>query len=335
MPGLRKNIIKLALAERVNAWISSVKDEELQKKLRQDTLVSGGAIASMLAGEKVNDYDIYFTTKETALAVAEYYVKVFNETKGTLPTKAIRSCNPEVKLMHRQNILGDTEERVIIYMKSAGVASETQDEYKYFEYGPEMSTDEFINSVGRSVDNEMDDIKANTDPIEVSQELNELTKEKGKFRPVFFSENAITLSDKVQLVVRFWGDPDKIHENYDYAHAMCCYHHGTGDLKLHPEALESILSKTLIYRGSLYPMASLFRTRKFIERGWRISAGQMLKIIWQLNKVDLNNSAILREQLLGVDQAYFSELLRALENKAPGERVDATYLAKLVDQIFE
>lgn len=49
----------------------------------------------------------------------------------------------------------------------------------------------------------------------------------------------------------------------------------------------------------------------------------------------MKDTAVLREQLLGVDQAYMHQLLRALENKEAGTRVDATYLAKLIDEIFE
>jgi hypothetical protein len=169
-----------------------------------------------------------------------------------------------------------------------------------------------------------------------ANDLAEIVKDKKtKYRPVFFSENAITLSDKVQLVMRFYGTPSEIHENYDYAHAMCYYDYKENDLVLHSEALECILSKTLIYKGSLYPVASIFRVRKFIQRGWRITAGQLLKIVWQLNDIDLKDPAVLREQLIGVDQAYMHQLLRALETKDATQRIDATYLAKLVDEIFE
>jgi hypothetical protein len=144
---------------------------------------------------------------------------------------------------------------------------------------------------------------------------------KGSYRPVFLSENAITLSDKVQLVVRFYGEPSQLHENYDYAHAMCYYKYATDELSCPQEALECMLSKTLIYKGSLYPLASIFRLRKFIARGWRISAGQMLKIMFQISKLDFSDSKVLYEQLIGVDQAYMHQLIRALENREPGTRI--------------
>lgn len=325
MAGIKSQVIKLHLIDKLNDWVKSIKDESLQKMVRADTIVSGGAIASMLLGEKINDYDLYFRTKETALAVANYYTKVFNETTRSKALGLMSTSSPQVKEMKRTNIKGIEEDRIVIFMQSAGVASETQEEYNYYEGMDEISADQF-----------MDQLKSETSPIEVANELHEITKEKDKpYRPVFFSENAITLSKKVQLVVRFYGTPSEIHENYDFAHAMCYFDWSKNELSLHPEALESLLSKTLRYKGSLYPMASLFRIRKFIERGWRISAGQMLTIVWQLNALDLQNSQVLREQLLGVDQAYFHQLLRALENKDGNQRVDATYIAKLVDEIFE
>lgn len=321
--GMKASTVKLVLKKKMENWFESISDQALVKLLKRDTIVSGGAIASMLAGEKVNDYDIYFRTKETALACAKYYVDIFNATNGQLSTTAMRSCNPQVKLDTRENIKGENEERVIIYMKSSGVASEDQGEYRYFEGEAEVSADAFMDSL-------------NTSPADTVEELVTIVKDKkNPYRPVFFSENAITLSDKVQVVVRFFGSPDEIHENYDYAHAMCHYDYNSNSLTLHPEALEAILSRTLIYKGSLYPIASIFRVRKFIQRGWRITAGQLLKIIWQINEIDLKNSVVLREQLLGVDQAYMHQLLRALETKDASVRIDATYLAKLVDEIFE
>lgn len=323
MSGMKSNTIKLVLRQKLDDWLSTIDSEPVKTLIKRDVIVSGGAIASMLSGEKVNDYDLYFKTKETTEAVANYYVDKFNASNGQLSTTAMRSCNPQVKVETRKNVKGNDEERVVIYMKSSGVASEVQTEYRYFETESETSTDAFMDSL-------------NTNPMETVSDLVEIVKDKKtKYRPVFFSENAITLSEKVQIVIRFYGSPSEIHENYDYAHSMCYYNYISNELVLHPESLECILSKTLIYKGSLYPIASIFRVRKFIARGWRITAGQLLKIIWQINEIDLKDPVILREQLIGVDQAYMHQLLRALETKDSNQRIDGTYLAKLIDEIFE
>lgn len=333
--GMKSTTIKLVIRERLTKWSDSITDEALKTLVKRDTIVSGGCIASMLMGDRVNDYDLYFRTKETALAVANYYVNVFNETKGKLATTAAASCNPSVKEEKRVNIKGNEENRIIIYMKSSGVASETQDTaYRYFENaaqdGPEEDFFAGLQGYETSMEGAMDE-----NPLSVGEQVKEEMRnaKKAAFRPVFLSDNAITLSDKVQLVVRFYGNPAEIHENYDFAHAMCYYDWHSDNLALPADALEAMMSKSLIYKGSLYPLCSLFRVRKFIARGWRISAGQMLKIIFQIADVDLKDPKVLREQLIGVDMAYMFELIRTIEKETG--KIDSTYLAKLVDTIFD
>lgn len=319
---MKSRTIRVSLRASMKTYIESIRDQRVRGLVERDLLVCGGAIASMLANEKVNDFDIYFKTIETVKAVAQYYVDEFNVCNKALSTH-VTNCEPTVRELDMPNCRGEIERRVIIYIKSAGVAGETQESYQYFESQPEASANEFVESL-------------NIDQIKAGQEMNEILKaQKGKYRPVFFSDNAITLSDKVQLVLRFYGEPSEIHDNYDYAHAMCSYDYANDILQLHPEALESILGRNLVYKGSLYPIASLFRIRKFLKRGWSITAGQMLKIVWQVNDLKLDDPAVLRDQLIGVDVAYMAQLLSVLKNKEPGVRVDSTYIAKIIDEIFD
>jgi len=333
MSGMKASTIKTVLSNRIEDWISTIKDETLVNDIKNDVIICGGSIASMLLGEKINDYDIYFRTKGTAKKVAEYYVSVFNsENKDKKIT--MDGSQPVVIEEYIVNIKGVTEPRIVIKIKSAGVASETQSEYKYFEAQPEHETEKFFDSLQSEKIVSSVDID-NEDSIQVVENLIEELKDKKKpkYRPIFLSDNAITLSDKVQLIIRFFGEPAELLDNYDFIHAMNYYDYKNKYLHLEPAALESLLSKALVYEGSLYPIASLFRIRKFIERGWRITAGQMLKIIWQISEIDMNDPKILREQLIGVDQAYMYQLLEALKNN--NGRIDSTYIAKLVDEIFE
>jgi hypothetical protein len=303
--GRKRRGIVHELNKKLSDWLDSIDDEELRNVVAKDTIVTGGAIASMLLGERVNDFDVYFRTKSTARSVAEYYVKKFNEIKPS------SDYAPEVREETRKNAKGEMEDRVIIWLQSAGVASEEQSGYAYFETLDESATAEFVESLV-----EKDDEPA-TQP----------------YRSVFLSENAITLSDKVQLVTRFYGEPDKIHDNYDFVHATCYYDYGTRELVLPAEALECLLSRTLVYRGSLYPVASIFRMKKFLDRGWRITAGQQLKIMWQISELDLRDYSVLREQLTGVDMAYMWQLIEALHNTDP-EKISSTYVSEIIDRIF-
>jgi hypothetical protein len=160
-------------------------------------------------------------------------------------------------------------------------------------------------------------------------------KGKGTYRPLFLTDNAISLSDKMQLIIRFYGTPEEIHKNFDFVHCTGVYSYQDDSLHLSPEMMESLLTKRLKYVGSLYPLASMMRIRKFLKRGWSISAGQMLKIMTQCKAVDYSSPTMLTEQLMGVDVAYMWELIKEINNTAPGTRVDETYLASLIDRIFE
>ena len=140
----------------------------------------------------------------------------------------------------------------------------------------------------------------------------------------------------MQLILRFYGNPGEIHGNFDFVHCMNYYEHvppAGGKITINPKALESLLSKQLQYHGSLYPVSSVIRTRKFIERGWKINAGQYLKMMLQISELDLTNPVVLEEQLTGVDTWYFAALVTSLREADP-EKVNATYIGAIIDRIF-
>jgi hypothetical protein len=97
--------------------------------------------------------------------------------------------------------------------------------------------------------------------------------------------------------------------------------------------MESILAKELRYVGSKYPICSVVRLRKFIARGWRINAGQILKMAMQISELDLTDISVLEDQLTGVDTAYFLQLIEKLKEKDP-EKVNAAYLVEIIDRMF-
>ena len=159
----------------------------------------------------------------------------------------------------------------------------------------------------------------------------------GSFAPTFMSSNAITLAGHpypLQIVLRFWGEPDKIHSTYDFAHCTNYWEMATNKLTLRPEALESLLSRTLIYRGSLYPVCSIMRLRKFIRRGWRINAGQILKILLQISGLKLDSFKVMEDQLTGVDSAYFEQALR-LCREGDDDQLDMCRFVQVLDKVFE
>jgi len=160
--------------------------------------------------------------------------------------------------------------------------------------------------------------------------------EGAKYQPICFSPNAVTLSDKIQVVVRFHGNPEEIHKNYDFVHATSYFYEGA--LILRKEALESLLQKRLVYIGSKYPICSIIRSKKFILRGYSISAGTYFKMCYQVSKLDLDDTVVLEDQLAGVDSMYFMTLISALSSKKekdPQFVPTYEYISEIIDRVFE
>jgi hypothetical protein len=314
--GMKSKTIKAILAKKMKDWASSIEDPAVFDLVMKNSIVTGGSIASMLLGEKVNDFDVYFRTRETALAVAKYYAARF-------APKAHNGIGCKISV-------DDTEDRIRIVIKSAGIASEngTETPYQYFEGRP---ADEATGYVG-DVMQDPGDIE---DAYQETEEAALETEDDGKpqYRPVFMSTNAITLSHRLQIVLRFVGEPDEIHKNYDFIHCTNYWTSWDRELELKPAALEALLAKELRYVGSKYPICSVIRLRKFIRRGWTINAGQILKMVWQISELDLTDHKVLEDQLTGVDVAYFVQLVAQLKEKDP-QKVNAAYLVEIIDRMF-
>lgn len=315
--GYKAKTIKQVIRKKIDAWLESIEDEAVRAQAKNNTIVTGGCIASMLLGEKVSDFDIYFRNRDTALMVANYYLARFKpETAKGIACKMF--------------VDETRQDRVRIVIKSAGIASEegTDKEYEYFEAQPEGSASGYVGEVMR----DPGDIQ---DTYEETEQAALETEDEGKpkFRPVFMSTNAITLSHKVQLILRFYGEPDQIHENYDFVHCTNYWRSWDKHLELRAAALEALLSRELRYVGSKYPICSLIRMRKFIRRGYSINAGQILKMVMQVSELNLKDINVLEEQLTGVDVAYFIEVIEKLRSK-DAEKVNSAYLIEIIDRMF-
>lgn len=162
----------------------------------------------------------------------------------------------------------------------------------------------------------------------------DLKTQKRKFGPYdvkFITTNALTLMDDVQLVLCSHGEPRDVSSRFDFLHCQGTYDSFSGKVSLSESILEAILNKELVYTGSDYPVASLIRTRKFIRRGWKINAGQYLKMAVDINRLDFDDPDTLKNQLIGVDVVYFD---RILNEDDPNElSVDA--IVNRIDEMFD
>lgn len=337
--GLKARTIKSILRRKMDDLLASIDDESVRNTMAQHAIITGGSIASMLLGEKVNDYDIYLDSKNAVVDIATYYVEKFKEnppprmrvTGEDIPiTVEVDDARTEIYMGHERAVDGTWREvertrtiqpRVRIKVKSAGVASEEGDasSYEYFEAEHDPDAPDTTAYVERAFSVVEDAAPAPDRP---------------PYRPVFLSSNAITLSDNVQIVIRFYGDPDTVHQSFDFEHCKSYWVAHTNDLVLPPSTMECLLARELRYGGSFYPLASIIRTRKFIKRGWSINAGQYLRMAMQVSKLDLENISVLEDQLVGVDTAYFNQIVNMLKAKFPDGKCPQAYLFALIDRMF-
>lgn len=292
--------IKKHLNAKLRDWISNIDDENIKTILKENVIVTGGAIVSLLTGETLHDYDVYFRTKESCLAVARYYVDKWNKTHSDKPV-SIRVCEETGK--------------IDCFVSSKGIADEDEEKISNISYNFASTEEE----------------------IEEALEEETESENKEKYRPRFITSNAITLSNKVQIVIRFYGEVEEIHKNYDFAHCTCAWSSWNDELFLPQKALECIINKELYYIGSKYPLCSIIRTRKYLERGYHINAGQYVKMCMQLNELDLKDVKVLEDQLTGVDTTYFQMMVDALQKhmeETGEEKVDTTYAMNLINKLF-
>ena len=351
---MKKKIINKVIKSKINDWLLSIDDLDLRKSLKDKIIVTGGCIASMLLNENVNDYDVYLTDKEIVKRISKYYCNKHNEInknkenkigmsakawvldgsdvelwkagKKTLPEFAHNYVN-DIPYIEPNILNGDTiqpsnmfvntsEDRIKIIINSDGVSSTDEDDKNY------------------------DDILTELDEINAQINTKESNEKEKKYQVAFLSSNAITLKNNIQIVIRFYGDADAIHENYDFVHTKNYWTFEDGVI-LNPKSIEAILNKELIYAGSKYPLSSVIRTRKFIKRGWQINAGQYLKMCFQISDLNLNDISVLEDQLVGVDSAYFSMFINIIRNdikkgklNSKSFNVNDTYVVSVIDKVF-
>lgn len=315
----RRNI-KANLRKKFNDWVESIEDPSVQNLVKEHSIITGGAITSLLLGDKPTDYDIYFDNLETTVKVANYYSK---KIKSSQPIYVALGPEKHIYPGERGQKWKDLElsgYRVWLVVKSAGIAGEEIDSgYQYFETIPDPN---------------------NVDVEHYVEQLSgklEIEDSKKKYQPVFSSSNAISLTNKIQVIIRFYGPATEIHKNFDFIHCKNWWHSNSGELYLNRDALEAIINKQLVYEGSQYPLASMFRIRKFLNKGWYINVADMLKIAYQIADLNLKDLVVLEDQLIGVDVAYFTNLIKHLkeaQEKDPKFNMGFHYLSSVLERVF-
>jgi hypothetical protein len=246
-----KQIEKL-LTGVMNNFLESINNSEIKNIIKERSYITGGCIPSMLMDEFVNDYDIYFYTKEDADRVKKYFETAHTKNK--------------------------------------------------------------------------DD----------------------KFHVKLITDNAINLSDKIQLITKFVGQPYDVVEKFDWKHIKSYYICKEERLYLTNNVYQLICEKELIYTGSDYPLSSLMRLKKYIKKGWNVSNTTILHIaldiVASFNRMEAERQfeqakygreqlEKIRQKIKDMSQEEFDELIETSEKRYDNDTEEEQEFEVITDPV--
>ena len=348
---MQEKTIKKVLHQKFNHWIESIDDLAVRSAVKENTIITGGCITSLMLNEKPNDYDVYMKDKKTLLLLANYYANKFNEKHPFMENKLGKKV--ECLVLDGELIKRDEatktftidDPKINSYIETSKTMQEGEHANGKFSGFSRMLANCSSDRVKMIImsDGIAGELPSDSDEMDIIQELDDIDSKvveaevKEEYLPVFITTNAITLSNKIQIIVRFFGEPNDIHENYDYEHTKAYWSSWDNELKITKLVYECVINKTLKYTGSKYPICSVFRMRKFIERGWKINAGQILKMAFHINELNLSDIDVLEDQLVGVDSVYFNNLINQIKEQQTKDadfKWDFNYIISIIDRIF-
>lgn len=309
---IRNNIEKKMLD-----WLESITDEQLRKKVKSKLLVSGGFVTSLFLNEKVNDYDIYIQDRQVLMELVDYYTKPFKDVMILDGERRETYIDDELKRNPSAKNIGEVNNQYAVSVRNL---KPTQVKLFFKDAGAGMRVNE-------------DKTETDVD-LDVAAQTGKVVVTTPKYFVKFFSPNAISLANNIQIVIRFHGNAEEIHKTFDFLHATNYFTFDEG-LVTNKAAVESILTKQLKYQGSLYPLTTIIRVRKFLKRGWNINAGELLKVMFQISELNLHDADVLEEQLIGVDVAYFGTLINILRNIEDKTKITSEYLNSIIERVFD
>lgn len=191
--------------------------QDLIKTLEEfNAIIAGGAITSVVTGRKINDYDIYFKTKEEFEKANKYFVS-------------------------------------------------------------------------------SKDFKA----VAVTDNANTYKRES-------VSEEFIITIQLIKAEHLFFDDSEDLIKSFDFTINMAAYDIKTDMLYMHKDFIDHNIERKLVYNeDTIYPIVSMHRAIKYMQRGYNFSGYEQVKIALAINNLMMKDYRDLKVQLQGIDTSVF------------------------------
>lgn len=95
---------------------------------------------------------------------------------------------------------------------------------------------------------------------------------------------------KIQLI-RSVYNINEVTENLinSFDFTVCCGAVDRYSILLHNDFLIDLAAKRLVFHKITFPLSSMIRVHKYIKKGFKICNGNMLKLVEEIKKVDMND----------------------------------------------
>jgi hypothetical protein len=183
------------------------------------------------------------------------------------------------------------------------------------------------------------DLETLIDKFNANCKALKITSRTHKVVPAYLSKNALTLSNGVQLIFRFIGEPKEVFTTFDYEHCKVYWRPNPlglllGTVTYEGRSQESIAKNELIYTGNTrFALSAISRLNKFIKRGWGVSPSSLLSLALTSAKIDWSNKQALEEELLGIYGIENKTLKQILEMCSTKDKVDLDKVVQVLGEV--
>lgn len=142
-------------------------------------------------------------------------------------------------------------------------------------------------------------------------------------KAVFDTPNAISYcknNRKIQLIKKFYGDPTDVLKRFDLTVCQCAYipfpYTSQNMFVMSDSFLEHLSLRLLVYNtNGDHPINSLYRVVKFLKRGYKVPAVELVKLALRINNLEINTYRDLKEELEGIDTILLKDFTDSLIDK--------------------
>ena len=141
--------------------------------------------------------------------------------------------------------------------------------------------------------------------------------------PVIETNNAVSycINDcRVQLIKKLFGTPEEVINQFDFTVCMGAYIPQERKIILDESFLYHLSQRILCFNtNAKYPIASLWRAKKYIKKDFVFPAIEAIKLSLTINNLNIKTYKDLKEQLEGIDTLFLKDLTDALLKNADKE----------------